>query len=58
MHQEATKPNWTMVSVTGLGNALRILLDEVLERALVRYLYGCIERNAKRLKKRAKENHQ
>lgn len=32
MHQEDTNRNCTTVSVTGLGKAVRMALDEVLER--------------------------
>jgi hypothetical protein len=37
-HHDDTKPNWTKVSVTGFGSALRMLFDEVFDSADTRYL--------------------
>ena len=31
-HQEETSRNWTIVSVTGLGNAVKIAFDDAFER--------------------------
>lgn len=37
MHQKETSRNWTIVRVTGLGRAVRMALEEVLERMEVVY---------------------
>lgn len=38
MHHDDTKPNCTIVSVTGWGNELRIVFEEVFDSADERYL--------------------
>ena len=47
-HHPLTKENWIKVSVTGRGNALRMLFEDVLDSADARYLSPRPSQSARR----------